>query len=113
MRPPEKNPPYISNWVARDDTWVTTGDTDNEEGRPVPVGTTVELLEGACDRVHRHPAISHDGSVVIICTTNARPTDSGEWSVREHRTPLGAVKPGEPFRQPGVGDPVTDLRFYL
>ena len=33
---------------------------------------------------------------------NARPTDEGEWSAVERRTLLGAVKPGDPFRQLGV-----------
>ena len=40
--------------------------------------------------------------MLIICPDNAQPTDGGEWSVREHRVPLAAVKPGEPFRQLGV-----------
>ena len=32
----------------------------------------------------------------------AGPTDVGEWPAVEHRTLLGAVKPGGPFRQLGV-----------
>ena len=49
-----------------------------------------------------HLAISHDGSVLVICPENARPADDVKLLAREHRNLLGAVKPGEPFRQLGV-----------
>ena len=77
-------------------------DTGDEDGELATAGTTVELLEGAWDRMRCRPAVTRGGSVVVVCDGNARPTDSGEWSAKECRTPLDAVKPGEPFRQLGV-----------
>ena len=52
--------------------------------------------------------------MLAVHPKNIRPTDAGEWSAKEHRTLLDAVKPGEPFRQLRVhGNMRGDCRKQL
>ena len=76
--PPDREPPYISTWVARDDTWETTEDRNDEDGAPVLAGTKFALLEGAEDSSQRRLAITGSGLVLVVKPQSIRPTDAGE-----------------------------------
>ena len=94
--------PYISTRVDRDDTWKTTEDLTGEDGTEVSTCTRICFLTGAEYRSGRRLAISRIWLILFIHLVSANPTDDGEWSAREHRTLLDAVRPGEHFHQLGV-----------
>ena len=75
-----------------------TVDLAGEDGVRMPAGAKLELLEGAEDRLRYHLTISGTGTIVGVCPESIQPSDDGEWSAKECRTLLDAVKPGEPFR---------------
>ena len=78
------------------------------EGRTITTGTQVWIIPGACSKDDTRPVRAPEGVVLTVGPANAERIDDFEWSAEEHRTLLGAVKPGEPFRQLGVNANMRD-----
>ena len=94
--------PYISPWADRDDTWTTHMSLRDWDGHESMTGTRIWILPGVVGLNGSRNTQTREDAVIKVCPANAGPTDEGEWSTVEHRTLLGAVKPGDPFRKLGV-----------
>ena len=81
---------------------MAIGDLTAEDGTRVIAGIRVCLMAGAGNRSGCRLAVTRSGLTVSLHLDSAEPADDGEWSAKEHITLLGAMRPGDPFRQLGV-----------